>query len=61
MWLVPKYVPQEELGAVLPLMSFVGFIGLPLSLITIPFLKFITVFVFTAMLAVDVFCKKRTI
>lgn len=45
MWLVPKYVPQEELGAVLPLMSFVGFIGLPLSLITIPFLKFITVFV----------------
>jgi hypothetical protein len=61
MWLVPKYVPQEELGAVLPLMSFVGFIGLPLALITIPFLKFITVFVFTAMLAVDVFCKKRTI
>ena len=45
MWLVPKYVPQDELGAVLPLMSFVGFIGLPLTLITIPFLKFITVFV----------------
>ena len=45
MWLVPKYVPQEELGAVLPLMNFVGFIGLPLALITTPFLKFITVFV----------------
>ena len=45
MWLVPKYVPQNELGAVLPLMSFVGFIGLPLTLITTPFLKFITVFV----------------
>ena len=45
MWLVPKYVPQNELGAVLPLMSFVGFIGLPLALITTPFLKFITVFV----------------
>ena len=44
MWLVPKYVPQEELGAVLPLMNFVGFIGLPLALITTPFLKFITVF-----------------
>jgi O-antigen/teichoic acid export membrane protein len=44
MWLVPKYVPQDELGAVLPLMSFVGFIGLPLALITTPFLKFITVF-----------------
>jgi hypothetical protein len=41
MWLVPKYVPQEELGAVLPLISFVGFIGLPLSIITTPFLKFI--------------------
>ena len=45
MWLVPKYVPQNELGAVLPLMSLVGFIGLPLTLITTPFLKFITVFV----------------
>ena len=45
MWLVPKYVAQEELGAVLPLMNFVGFIGLPLALITTPFLKFITVFV----------------
>lgn len=45
MWLVPKYVPQDELGAVLPLMNFVGFIGLPLALITTPFLKFVTVFV----------------
>lgn len=45
MWLVPKYVPQEELGAVLPLMNFIGFIGLPLALMTTPFLKFITVFV----------------
>ena len=44
MWLVPKYVPQEELGAVMPLMGFVGLIGLPLSLISIPFLKFITFF-----------------
>ena len=44
MWIVPKYVPQDELGAVLPLMNFVGFIGLPLALITTPFLKFITVF-----------------
>jgi O-antigen/teichoic acid export membrane protein len=45
MWLVPKYVAQNELGALMPLMSFVGFIGLPLALITTPFLKFITVFV----------------
>ena len=45
MWLVPHYVPQEELGAVLPLMQFVGFFALPLSIVTIPFMKFITVFI----------------
>lgn len=45
MWLVPHYVPQEELGAVLPLTQFVGFIALPLSIVTIPFMKFITVFI----------------
>ncbi len=45
MWLVPRYVPQEELGAVLPLTQFVGFFSLPLSIVTIPFMKFITVFI----------------
>ena len=41
LWLVPKYVPQQELGAVLPLTQFVGFIGIPLALLTTPFSKFL--------------------
>lgn len=45
MWLVPKYVPQEELGAVLPLAQTASFLALPLSIVSIPFMKFITVFV----------------
>ncbi|MEI6647764.1 MAG: hypothetical protein WCP12_17135 [bacterium] len=42
LWLVPKYVPQEELGAVLPLTSIGGLIGLPLTILMIPFMKFLT-------------------
>ena len=44
LWIVPKYVPMEELGAVLPLTSVVSLIGIPLSIVAIPFLKFIAVF-----------------
>lgn len=33
MWLVPKYVPQEELGAVLPLMSIIFCIRLDILLL----------------------------
>ena len=44
LWLVPKYVPMKELGAVLPLTTIVSFIGIPLSIVSIPFLKFIAVF-----------------
>lgn len=44
LWIVPKYVPMEELGAVLPMMNVVGFIGIPLSVVSIPFLKFVAVF-----------------
>ena len=44
LWIVPKYVPMEELGAVLPLTSVVSVIGIPLSIVAIPFLKFIAVF-----------------
>jgi len=40
-WLVPKYVPQSELGAVLPLMSIGGLLGFPLLVFTTPFLKFL--------------------
>lgn len=41
LWLVPKYVPMEELGAVLPLAQVVGFIGIPLAVIATPFSKFL--------------------
>ncbi len=43
-WIVPRYVPMEELGAVLPLVNIVNVIGFPLAVISIPFLKFIAVF-----------------
>ena len=44
LWIVPKYVPMEELGAVLPLTNIVGLIGVPLGIVAIPFLKFVAVF-----------------
>jgi hypothetical protein len=43
-WLVPKYVPSDELGAVLPLSQIGGVLGLPLAVILIPFGKFLNVF-----------------
>ncbi len=42
-WLVPKYVPSDELGAVLPLSQIGGVLGLPLAVILIPFGKFLNV------------------
>ena len=44
LWLVPKYVPQSELGAVMPLTQFVSFIGIPLAVVAIPFMKFLGVY-----------------
>ena len=44
LWLVPKYVPMEELGAVLPITGFVGVLALPLTIASTPFLKFLTLF-----------------
>jgi len=44
LWLVPKYVPMEQLGALLPLTQVAGFIGLPLAIILTPFTKFIGTF-----------------
>jgi O-antigen/teichoic acid export membrane protein len=41
LWLVPKYVPQEELGAVLPLTNIGSLLGLPLMILMIPFMKFL--------------------
>jgi O-antigen/teichoic acid export membrane protein len=44
LWLVPKFVPMEQLGALLPLTQLAGFIGLPLAIILTPFIKFISTF-----------------
>ena len=44
LWIVPRYVPMEELGAVLPITAFVGVMALPLSMISTPFLKYLTLF-----------------
>ena len=62
MWLVPKYVPQDELGAVLPesLLTMIAELN-PCCLSFVVVFFTVTQFVFTAMLAVDVFCKRRTI
>jgi len=42
LWLVPKYVPQQELGAVLPLTSVGAVLALPLAILVMPFLKFLS-------------------
>ncbi len=42
LWLVPQYVPQNELGAILPLVSIGGMLGLPMTILMIPFMKFLT-------------------
>lgn len=44
LWLVPKFVPQSELGAVMPLAQFANFIGIPLAIVAIPFMKYLNVF-----------------
>jgi len=44
LWLVPKYVPQEELGAVLPLTQFATTFALPISILVTVFTRFIAQF-----------------
>lgn len=39
LWLVPKYVGMDELGAVLPLTNFAGMIGLPIAIFAMTFMK----------------------
>lgn len=41
LWLVPKYVGQEELGAVLPLLQVSSVLGLPISILVLVFMKFL--------------------
>lgn len=43
-WLIPKYVPQEELGALLPLTQIGSALALPLSVFAITFLKYVNIF-----------------
>ncbi len=43
-FLVPKVLPAEQLGAVTPLMSVGTFVGLPIALLLIPVGKFLNVF-----------------
>ncbi|MBQ6925182.1 MAG: hypothetical protein IJQ73_11120 [Kiritimatiellae bacterium] len=43
-FLVPKVMPAEELGAVTPLMSVGAFVGLPIALLLLPVGKFLNVF-----------------
>ena len=44
LWLVPHYVPQSELGAALPLLQIGGAFGLPLSILIIPFSRWLTLY-----------------
>ena len=39
LWLVPKYIGTEELGAVLPLLSFAAFISMPANVFAMAFMK----------------------
>ena len=44
LWLVPRYVPQTELGAVLPLTQVGSVLGLPLAIILVPFTKYLNTY-----------------
>lgn len=44
LYLVPKYVSQDELGAVLPLAQIGTVLGLPMTILLIPFTKFLNTY-----------------
>ena len=44
LWLVPKYVEQEELGAILPLTQFASSVGAPMTVLVTVFAKFLNKF-----------------
>lgn len=44
LWIVPKYLPADQLGAVLPLMSVGAFVGFPIAIALLPVGKFLNVF-----------------
>lgn len=41
LWLVPKYVGEQELGAVMPLMQITCVVGMPLTVLVMAFTKFL--------------------
>jgi O-antigen/teichoic acid export membrane protein len=44
LWLVPQYVPKEELGAVLPMLQVGSILGLPVAIMLIPFGKYLNIY-----------------
>ncbi|MGN1360611.1 MAG: hypothetical protein ACI4X9_09205 [Kiritimatiellia bacterium] len=44
LWLVPRFVPEADLGALLPLTGFGAILGIPLSVLAIPLMKFLNRF-----------------
>ncbi len=44
LWLVPKYVGQQELGAVLPLQQLCGLFAVPLAALSTVFAKYVNVY-----------------
>lgn len=44
LWLVPKYIPQEELGAALPILQAANIFGLPLAILVTPFSRWLTIY-----------------
>lgn len=44
LWLIPKWVPSTDLGALLPLTQIGSMLGLPLAIILTPFTKYINTF-----------------
>lgn len=44
LWLVPKWVPAAELGALLPLGQIGGLLGLPLAIMLMPLSKYLNTF-----------------
>ena len=46
LWLVPRYVGQDELGVVLPLQQLCGLFAVPLSVLAVVFSKYVNTYTF---------------
>ena len=44
LWLVPKFVPQNELGAALPILQVGSVFGLPMAILVVPFSRWLTIY-----------------